>query len=509
MASREDIEQIDVDEVADSPATRSMLIMLKTMLLELMTLLEQLRMDLKERDAAVKERDAENAELRRALFGQKSERQPRTRGPKPPPEPEEEQRRYAEGQRRRQRTRAQKAELPTEEVPHPAPEHCPGCRGEGPFSHLPPDVSWSYEVVPARLVRHRHIREVRRCGCGQIFSGPAPRRVGECAHYGPGLHADAVVSKCADALPLNRLAKRYARSGVPMHRSTLTDLFHRTAGLVMPLYQRLSAIVAAAVYVNADETSQPVMDTEKCRTGFMWTFIADQIVLYRFSPSRSGETPNTLLGDSTGVLQVDGYTGYNHVTTPERRVRAGCLAHARRYFHKARDNCPAEADYVFDLVRRLYRVEREAARRGIIGTPTHQALRKHQSAPLMQAWRSWLEEQEPRHVPKSPMGKAIRYTKNQWKPLTRFLTDPKIPLDNNVSERALRVIALGRDNFRWVGSDQAGENLAVLQTIVATCIASDVDPQAYLTDVLVRINEHPASALDDLLPMNWSPAELE
>lgn len=513
MATREDIEQIDVDAVADSPATRSLLLLLKTMLLQLMTLMDEQRADAVERRAELAQRRAEldasraeNEELKRALLGQRSERQKRSeRAPRPPLDPKEAAQRQADGQKKRAANRQKKKELPTEQVEHPAPAICPGCDREGPYRDLPPDVSYEYERVPEHLVRRRHVQHKHVCSCGHVASGPAPERVGDCAHYGPGLHADAVVSKCADAMPINRLSKRYERAGVPMARQTLTDLFHRAAGLLEPIAKRLLALVAAASHVNADETSQPVMDKDRCRRGLMWTFIAGPIVAYVFSSSRSGDTAADVLGDSVGVLQVDGYTGYNQVTTPDKRTRAGCLAHARRYFHKARDTCPDEAHFVFELVRKLYRVEYDAATRSITGTGDHLALRLVRSRPLMDEWKAWLEEQQPLHVPKSPIGAAIRYTLNQWDSLTRFLDDPKIRLDNNISESALRIVALGRDNFRWVGNDDAGHNLAILQTVVHTCVACDVDPQAYLTDVLVRIASHPASALDELLPMNWTP----
>lgn len=499
--SREEIEQIDVDEVADSPATRSMLLMFKTMLLELMTLLEDLRADLATRTA-------ENEELKRALFGQRSERRKySSRPPRPPVDPDEAAKRQAAGQKKRRANREAKKKLPTEDIQHPAPVICPGCGGDGPYDDLPDVVSYQYERVPERIVRHRHIQKKHVCRCGHVSCGPAPARVSDCAHYGPELHADAVVTKCADAMPINRLAKRYVRAGVPMARSTLTDLFHRSAQLLEPIWKRLRQLVAAATHVNADETTQPVMDTDKCRTGWMWTFIAHCVVLYVFSASRSGKTAERVLGDSVGVLQVDGYTGYNQVTTPEKRTRAGCLAHARRYFHKARDGCPDEVEHVFELVRKLYRVEYDAASRDIVGTLEHRAMRQLRSRPLMDEWKVWLEEKKPLHTPKSPMGKAVRYAINQWDSLTRFLVDPKIRLDNNVSESALRIVALGRDNYRWVGNDQAGHNLAVLQTIVSTCVASGVNPQDYITDVLIRLsNGHPASRIDELLPMNWTPA---
>lgn len=498
--AREDIEKLDVDAIAgDSPAARSVLLMLKALILELYALLADLR-------ATLASQQAENAELKRALFGPKSERKRSTPArTKPTVSPEEAAARQAEGKKKRTANRQAKAELPTSDVTHPSPTVCPSCRGTGPFEALPPEVSYQIEVVPARLERTRHIQEKCVCPCGEILCGPAPARVGDCAQYGPGLHADAVVSKCADAMPLHRLARRYVRAGFLVARSTLTDLFHRSAVLLQPLHQRLLALVAAEAYVNADETPQPVMAAEKCRRGYIWTFIAGPIITYVFNASRSGLTPLRELGDSQGILQVDGYTGYNQVTTPSRRTRVGCIAHVRRYFYKARGAALAEADHVLELIRALYKVEIDAAASAILGTPAHRALRQHRSKPIMDQWKTWLLEQEPLHTPKGPMGEAIRYALNQWKHLTHFLDDPRISLDNNVSERSLRIIALGRDNFRWVGHDEAGEHLAILQTLVSTCISCGVNPHSYLTDVLLRVSTHPASKLDELLPMNWQP----
>lgn len=499
--AREDIEQIDIEAAAESPATRSMLVMFKALILQLMDLLDQLRVTL----AA---QEAENAELKKALFGPKSERKktPAERT-KPTVSQEEAKARQADGKKKRAANREARQELPAEDEAHPTPTTCPTCQSSGPFEALPPVVSYQTEVVQAHLRRIRHIQEKCVCGCGQILSGPAPVRVGDCSHYGPGLHADAVVSKCADAIPIHRLARRYGRAGFKIARSTLTDLFHRSAELLQPLHRRLLELVALATYVNADETPQPVMDSNHCRRGYIWTFIGGPIVAFVFSASRSGLTALRVLGDSDGVLQVDGYTGYNQVTTPSRRRRVGCIAHVRRYFYKAQDANQAEADHVLDLIRKLYRVEVDAAALGLLGTPAHRAIRRARSKPLMDDWKKWLDEQQPLHTPKGPLGKAIGYAINQWKHLQPFLEDPKIRLDNNISEGKLRIIALGRDNFRWVGHDVAGEHLAILQTLVSTCVACGINPHDYLADVLLRVATHPASALDDLLPMNWKPAD--
>lgn len=452
-------------------------------------------------------KDEELAELKQALLGPKSERRrrPPSSTTKPPLSEEEKAKRQMAAEARRAAERdKRKQELEVQRVEHAAPQACPVCQGVGPFVGLPPDVSEEIERVTERLVRLQHRLEKKKCGCGAIFSAPAPTRVTEGGLYGPGLYAYAVVSKCADALPLNRISKRFARGGVHIARSTLTDLYHRAASLLQPLHARLLERVAASDYVNADETSQPVMDEEHCRRGFIWTFISAGIIAYVFSKDRGGETPQRILRDTTGYLQVDGHTGYNVVCVPERRERVGCIAHARRYFHKARDHCPAECDVAFEFIRKLYDVEVQAAEAGILGEPGHKILRRDKSKPILDDFKAWLDDQEGRHDPKGTMGKAIGYSLRQWSRLDKFLEDPKLRLDNNISEGALRIIALGRDNFRWVGHDEAGDNLAVLQTIVATCVANDVNPLDYIADVLIRMQTHPASKLDALLPMNWA-----
>jgi transposase len=332
--------------------------------------------------------------------------------------------------------------------------------------------------------------------------------------YGPGLLAHTIVSKCADSLPLYRQAKQYRRMGVPISRSTLTDLFHRGAELLAPLSRRLEQLVPEQPVVQADETVIKVQATGKCRKGYLWTFVTwmviagrrVELIAYRFSPSRSGATPAEVLGGSTGTLVVDAYTGYNAVTTPDGRERAGCLAHARRRFFDALTTAP-EAQEALDLIREVYRIEHEATELGIAGTSAHLALRQEKSQPLMDRLESWIDAQRPKHLPKGAMGEALSYARNSWEALCKFLGDPDIPLDNNASERALRAAALGRKNFLFVGSDQAGRNIAGLYALVTTCEANGVNPLDYITDVLIRIQTHPNSRIDELLPYNWRPVD--
>ena len=503
--SEDDLDKLDPDAVDDTMSLRGLVRQLLTLIGTLQALIAELRSDAAKRDEKLAEKDAEISELKTALLGPKTERGSRSdREPKPPvPEAvKKAKRKRARGKAKTTR-KARNEQLDTERVLHPADDSCPCCGSGGPFISMRPEVSTEIEYLSERLTRLLHVIEKKLCPCGHIFSGETPERVVEGGHYGPGVYAHAVVSKCADALPLNRVAKRFRRAGLHIARSTLTDLYHRSAELLAPIYRRLVALVSGSFYINADETSQPVMDKDHCRRGFIWTFIAGGVIAYVFSANRSGETPRRLLQGTVGALQVDGYTGYNDVCVPEGRTRYGCLSHARRYFHKARDHCPDEVDHSIRVILKLYQVEYDAAAKNILGTNAHRLLRKHRSRPIMDEWKLWLTERKDTHAPKSPMGRAIRYTLNQWEYLTRYIADPKVRLDNNISEGALRIIALGRDNFRWVGHDQAGENLAILQTIVATCVASDVNPQDYIADVLMRVGHHPASLIDELLPMNW------
>jgi transposase len=297
---------------------------------------------------------------------------------------------------------------------------------------------------------------------------------------------------------------------VPVNDSTLGDLFHATARASNVLYERLLVLVAGNPLVLADETTMPVQAKGKTRTAWIWDFIAKDadekaLIAYVYSTSRSGETPVRVLADTVGKLLVDGYTAYNEVTVPGGRERAGCLAHARRKFFEALAKAPAEAGAAMGFILDLYRVERAAWVTGIERTPAHLAMRQERSRPVMDAFRAWLEAEQPKHLPKGPMGVAIKYALNQWDALSLFLTDPALPLDNNESERALRVCALGRKNFLFVGSDGAGENLAGLYSLIATCEANGVNPVEYLADVLIRVQTHPASQLDELLPHRWTP----
>lgn len=206
-----------------------------------------------------------------------------------------------------------------------------------------------------------------------------------------------------------------------------------------------------------------------------------------------------------GCAVTDGYTGYNHVTTPEGRERAGRLAHARRYVFDARKTAGAAADQGMALILQAYRVEHEARELGIVGTQQHLALRQSKGRAAMDAVKARADGEQGKHLPKGPMGTALGYIDNHWKELTRYLDDARIPIDNNKSEGALRGVALGRKNYLFVGHEAAGQNAAILYSLMETCVANGVNAEEWMRDVLLRVRTWPADRIDELLPDKWRP----
>lgn len=336
-----------------------------------------------------------------------------------------------------------------------------------------------------------------------IITASAPSGVIEGGHYGAGVYANVIVSKCVDSIPLYRIEKIFERGGFAISRSTLCALFHRSAELLEPVYKRLVEIARQASYVGADETGLAMQNEGKCKKAWIWTLHCSTVIAYVFSKSRAGKVAKKLIGDTQGYLHVDGYSAYNAVCGENGRIRVACWAHARRLFFKAFKDFP-DAKKMLDWIVDLYRVEYTAANQEILGTIEHLELREKLSVPILEKMKAWLDEKESMHPPKGKLGKAINYTLKRWDDLIVFTTDPMLRLDNNLSENALRIVALGRKNFLFVGHEEGGQNLAVLQTIVATCKLHGVNPYEYIKDVLIRVQTHPASSIDELLPQNWS-----
>jgi transposase len=323
--------------------------------------------------------EAALAKLQRHRFGKRSEKMPpvdealRDAGILTDP---------AAALEKRRDNAEKKRALVTREINHRVLDEqktCPKCGGHEFTPVGKGKITEEYELVPAQIERRLHIQEKLRCRCGEtILTAPGATRVFDKARYGPAFMANVVVQKIADAIPLHRQAKQFQRSGVPLHRSTLADLFHRTADIVAPLSHRLLQLIPLNDIVHADETTVRVLAKGKTRTSWLWTFLANQdganntddkpLIGYVYSPTRSGETPVKVLGETVGGLVSDKYSGYNKVTVPGRRERVGCLAHVRRRFFDALPTAP-EAQRALDHILEVYKVERAARDGGVLGTP--------------------------------------------------------------------------------------------------------------------------------------------
>lgn len=441
--------------------------------------------------------------LERRVLGKKSERRKSSKLPPPlPPRSEPE----VTAQRRKDNASLRDTRVETETIPIPVPKAactCPECGatdlrrvGEGKRSTV-------YDYVQPFFRKRVYLRETLACRCGHIVTAKGPDRVGEKTRYAPGFIAHLIVNKCADSIPQYRLEKSYRNIGIPISRSTLCGLIHRGAAELKPLHNAALKLVPAASDVHADETSMRQQDLEG--RSYIWSFVTPELVVYRYAPSRSGSIPKQVLGDSQGRLVVDMYTGYNSVTKPGGRLRAGCIAHARRKLFEQREH--PETKEALDLISDIYRVEREAKEADIIGTDAHLALRKDRSRPLFARLLQWARHHRGQYNPSSGMAKAIRYLLKNFRELGRFLRFASIPPDNNIAEASLRRVALGRGNYLFFGNEEAGHDFAVLYTLVASCEKHGINAIDYLTDVLMRVQTHAASKIDELLPHRWKPPD--
>lgn len=366
-----------------------------------------------------------------------------------------------------------------------------------------------YEHVREHLVLQRYVLQTLASKDGEhLVTASPPPGVIDGGHYGPGLHAHVAVSRCDDSMPLYRTEKALERAGAPIARSTLCALFHRTAEQLKPLYEEMKRVVRRSRYVHADETGQRVLDKEHCHRGWMWLILSQQAIVYQYSEGRGSDTAKALLGDTQGNMTIDGFSGYNCLSDSDaERVRSGCWGHLRRKIYEAmpRDAEEHENREALKLIAELYKIEDEARDSGIEGTDEHLQLRQSRSRLIVKkVWR-WFDARLGQHSPKSKMGSAISYATNQRDALERFLHDPKLPLDNNIAERSLRIVALGRKNSLFAGSTEHAQNLAMLHSIVATCRLHEVNPYDYIRDMLITIQQHPAARISELMPWRWRP----
>jgi transposase len=463
------------------------------------------------------------AKLRRMMFGTKSE--------KVTHEIEQLELKLEELETRRaERSEATATSTPARNKPtrSPLPEHlprevhtylpqedaCQECGGE--LRKLGEDVSEMLEYIPASFKVIRHVRPKLCCTrCDVILQAAAPLRPIDRGLAGPGLLAHVLVAKYADHLPLYRQSEIYAREGIDLDRSTLADWVGASSYLLAPLVDQVRKHVLAATKLHADDTPVPVLapGMGKTKTARLWTYVRDDRpagddappgVWFTYSEDRMGEHPKLHLSKFSGILQADGYAGFHHLYEGGKIQEAACWAHVRRKFYDIHvANGSAIASEAVQRIGAVYDIERE-----IRGKPAdlRREIRQARARPLMDDLHRWLNKTLAGLSRKSDTAVAIRYALSRWRALGRFLDDGRIEMDNSAAERALRVVALGRKNYLFAGSDSGGERAAAIYSLLGTAKLNGLDPELYLRHVLERIADHPINRIHELLPWNFSAA---
>lgn len=429
----------------------------------------------------------------------------------------------AENSARRPRTAPKKRRVFPNELPRekrliqPEETACPGCGGA--FSVLGEDVSEMLELESIRFKVIQFVRPKLACTCcDMIVQAPAASRPIDRGIAGPGLLAHVLVGKYANHLPLYRQAEIFAREGIELERTLLADWVGNCAALLQPLIDALRAHIFAADVVHADDTPIPVLapGNGKTKTGRLWTYVRDERpaaggaapgVWFAYTPDRKGIHPQRQMEGFRGVFQADGYAGFSKLYENGEVLEAACWAHVRRKFfdigHAQKSPLAKEA---LERIGALYLIESEIRGQS---AEARRAARQARSRPILDAMHIWLNEMLQSLSRKVEVAKAIQYALTRWKALERFCDDGRIEIDNNAAERALRCVALGRKNYLFAGSDAGGQRAAAFYSLIGSAKLNNINPEAYLREVLRRIADHPISRIEDLLPWNLKMTESE
>jgi transposase len=415
--------------------------------------------------------------------------------------------------------------LPRERIVIAAPVECPCC-GSTKLSKLGEDITETLEVIPRQWKVVQTVREKFSCrDCEKITQPPAPFHVTPRGFAGPSLLAMILFEKFGQHQPLNRQSDRYAREGIDLSVSTLADQVGACTFALQPLHDLMEGHVLAGERLHGDDTVVPILAKGKTVTGHIWTYVRDDrpfggqappAAVFYASRDRRQEHPERHLRNFAGILQADAYSGYNSLYDPLRGpspiTSALCWSHARRQFFELADiaanarrgkKAPVISPIALEAVKRidaLFDIER-----AINGLSIEERLRirQDQSKQLVDDLEAWLREERSRLSRSASVSGPIDYMLKRWDRFARFLTDGRICLTNNAAERALRGFALGRKSWLFAGSDRGAARAAAMTTLIATAKLNDVDPLAWLADVLTRIASAPLSRLPELLPWEW------
>jgi len=416
-----------------------------------------------------------------------------------------------EGTQKRSGRQALPRHLKRERIVHDladSEKHCQVC--EQDLRPIGEESSERYEFIPAQLTVIEDVCKKYACACTVKTATKPPQPI-EKSTAGASLLAQVIVGKLVDHLPLHRQEKILERHGVEISRKTMGGWMAQCADLLNPLYRSLKEVLFQSKVIGTDDTSVKVLDMALpfARTGRIWPYYGDKehpVILYDYTATRERAGPEKFLEGYRGYLQADAYGGYDAFFTDPARglIEVGCWSHARRYYHKALESDQPRMGPALLLIAQLYRVETPAR---TLSSEDRLRLRQLQSRPILDKLQDYLLEIQAEVLPKSPEGRAVRYTLKNWTALTRYCEDGDLEIDNNATERAIRSVAVGRHNWMFFGSDHGGNTAAVLRSFMASCQRVSVNPFAWLKDVLSRIAAHPITRLTELLPHNWASAQ--
>lgn len=421
---------------------------------------------------------------------------------------EEESKPRGKGKRKKRST----DHLDRQQLKVPVPEdqcNCPSCNELMPVVGEVSSEKWGYQ--PAKLYIMEYLLEKRACSCREgIVVAKMPDLPIEKGKALPDLLAHVVVAKYLDGLPYYRQSKILKRAGFEISDSTMVEWNRQVADVLEPVLHVMLQQVIAEGYVQADETSLRQQKKGGCEKGWLWAYgRPGRQVYYDYQPNRSREGPVEILGDFKGYLQADGYQAYQSIASGSADiVLFACWTHARRYFTEALPKSKQRSGKILKLIQKLYRIEKHSRESGE-SYASRELRRKAEAPALLECIKNNLEayQRGPNYLPKSKLGEAVGYTLRRWPELTRYVDCGEVEIDNNQIENGMRVVAVARKNFLFVGSEEGGHRAARLFSLVESCRRLEINPHEYLTDVLNRIRSTPTEGIAELTPMRWKQAQ--
>lgn len=395
--------------------------------------------------------------------------------------------------------------LPREEQIIEPEEDTTGCKKIGE------NITEYLDYKPGKLFVKRIVRpKYAKPNDEGVITADLPTQPIPRSNAGSGLLAYLIISKFVDHLPFYRQKQMFKRQGVDFAESTMNDWFRATCNLLSPLHERLRQKLLESDYLMADETPIQVLTSQKknaSHKGYHWVYYTPlaNIVCFDYQKGRGREGPTEFLKGFKGTLQSDGYKAYDIFGKKPGIQLLACMAHARRKFIEAKENDSKRSEEALTLIQELYQIERQA-RENKLSHDERKALRQAEALPVLEKLESWLKSNIQQVLPKNSIGKAIAYTLGLWERLKRYTEEGKYEIDNNLVENSIRPVAIGRKNYLFAGSHEGAERAAMMYSLLGTCKKNNVEPFAWLTDVINRLPDYNHKKIDDLLPGNWKPA---